>query len=98
MASYTITISCDGPSPTPLPATGALNPGDKVTFDNEIPGPVTITFTDPGVFNPSPGSTITLDTDDDATLTIGNVSGGTTYSYPECGEALGTLSGRINTR
>jgi len=92
VVDHDIDISCDGPDPEDTDASS----GDQVTFINSTGASVTISFSASGVFNPSPGSTITIAKDGSRTLTIGTIGSGTDFEYPDCGEALGTRSGRID--
>ena len=92
MTKHTIDISCTGPTPEDTTVTN----GDKVTFDNTTGASVTITFDTPGVFNPSPGGSITIAKDGTKKLNVGKIKDGTCFSYPDCEAALGTRSGRID--
>lgn len=92
MKDHTIDISCTGPTPSDT----TVASGDKVTFDNTTGASVTIAIDSPGIFNPTPGSTIAIAKDSSKKCTVGNISNGTGFSYADCGEALGTRSGRID--
>ena len=92
MANHDIDISCTGATPEDT----LVSNGDKVTFSNTTGASVTITFSNSGVFNPSPGGSITIAKDGSKKLTIGTIANGTGFSYPDCGEALDTRSGRID--
>lgn len=91
MTTYTIDISCTGPTPSETDATH----GDKIKFDNTTGASVTITFSGTGVFVPSPGGSITIAASGSDTLTVGNANGEQDYSYPECDDELGVRSGKI---
>lgn len=91
MADHTITISCDGPSPTDTNA----SPGDKVTFSNTTGEDKTITLSGNGAFNPSPGSSFPVGNNASVTKTVGNANGEIDFSYPDCGGELGTRNGKI---
>lgn len=92
MADHSIDISCTGPTPQNT----TVVKDDNVTFDNTTGAQVTITFEHPGVFQHSQGRTITIAKNDHATLRINQINQGTGFSYPDCEEALGTRSGRID--
>ena len=91
MADHTITVSCDGPSPTDTNA----NPGDQVTFTNTTGEDKTITLSGNGGFNPSPGSSFSVANNASVTKVVGNAKGEIDFSYPDCGGELGTRNGKI---
>jgi plastocyanin len=91
MTDHTITVSCDGPSPE---QTDAI-PGDQVTFTNTTGADKTITLSGNGGFNPSPGGSFNLANNDSETKIVGSKKGEIDFSYPDCGDELGTRSGRI---
>ena len=91
MADHTITVSCDGPSPTDTNE----NPGDRVTFSNTTGADTTITLSGNGAFNPSPGSSFEIKDNASETKIVGNAKGDIDFSYPDCGGELGTRNGKI---
>ena len=91
MAQKDIDISCTGPTPSETDAAHR----DKINFSNTTGAPVTITFSGRGVFNPSPGGSTTIEKDGSKTLTVGNANGTQDFTYPDCGDELGTRSGKI---
>jgi len=95
MTDHSIDISCNGPTPSVT----KVSEGDSVTFHNTTGADVTITFGDSGVFNPSPGQTITFGThrySNSRVLHIGKIGSGTNFDYPDCGRKKDTRSGRID--
>lgn len=92
VTTHAIDISCTGPSPSST----KVGSGDKVEFDNTTGALVIISIGTPGIFNPAPGSTISIASGGNQTLTVGNPRGGSTFSYADCGEELGTRNGTID--
>lgn len=91
MTDHTITISCDGPSPTDTSASG----GDNVTFTNTTGADKTITLSGNGAFNPSPGNSFNVGKNASVSKIVGNAQGEIDFSYPDCDGELGTRSGKI---
>jgi plastocyanin len=96
MTSHEIRILCSGPEPE----TTKVDNGDSVKFINDTQAVVTITFDNPGIFNPSPGpgpsASKTIDKDSSETLHVGKIGNGTGYTYPGCKKDWAPRSGRID--
>jgi plastocyanin len=91
MTTYTIDISCTGPTPAETDA----HSGDKIVFNNTTGASVTITFSGTGVLNPSPHGSATIAANDNKRFTVGSTKGTQDFSYPDCGDELGVRSGKI---
>lgn len=90
--TYTIELKCTDPAEVTVAS------GDKVIFKNSTGASKTISIKTPGFFNPSKGSVGPLaDGASSSQLTVGNTNSSTDYEYADCGQSLGTLSGRIRT-
>ena len=91
MSQTTVTINlADDPLPTEN-----VSRGGRVLFHNNTGSAVTITFDNPGLFNPSPGNSINIPANCDEALTVGNTQGVENYNVSE-GAAAGGRPGRIN--